>query len=103
MLVAIASTDGETVNEHFGRAERFWIFEVTDSQQSLIVVRNCQPLSTGDTSHPFDPAKMATVLETIKDCERVYCTKIGDRPRRELENAGISPVIYNGAIPAIPV
>lgn len=103
MLIAIASTDGETVNEHFGRANRFWIFDVNKSRQSLIMVRNCEPLSTGDKNHPFDPARMATVWEVIKDCERVYCTKIGDRPRQELEMAGITPVVYKGAIRTLKI
>ena len=103
MLIAIASTDGETVNEHFGKAERFLIFDITESQQSLIATRDCETLSTDDKSHPFDPERMGSVLETIKDCQQVYCTKIGARPQQELEKAGITPIIYSGRISSIPV
>ena len=60
MLIAVASTDGEMVNEHFGRATRFWISDVSKSKQTLIMVRNVEPLSTGDKNHPFDPARMAS-------------------------------------------
>jgi len=35
MLIAVASTDGEMVNEHFGRASRFWIFDISKSQLIL--------------------------------------------------------------------
>ncbi|MCL7489153.1 MAG: hypothetical protein M8357_13380 [Desulfobulbaceae bacterium] len=103
MLIAVASTDGEMVNEHFGRASRFWIFDISRSGRKLIMVRNVEPLSTGDKSHPFDPEKMARVGETIKDCERVYCTKIGERPKLELEKLGIETILYHDAIGSITV
>ena len=103
MLIAVASTDGEMVNEHFGRATHFWVFDVSKSQHVLIMVRKVEPLSTGDQNHAFDPARMAKTWEAIKDCERVYCTKIGDRPRLELEKAGITPITYSDAISSIMV
>lgn len=103
MLIAVASTDGEMVNEHFGRADRFWVFEIEESKKTLLMVRNVQPLSTGDANHAFDPQRMAIVWEAVKDCERVYCTKIGDRPREELEKLGITPVVYNDAISSIRI
>lgn len=103
MLIAVASTDGEMVNEHFGRATRFWIFDVSESKHTLIMVRSVEPLSTGDKKHPFDPNKLGAVYDAIKDCERVYCTRIGDRPRQELEKAGINTLIYKDAISSIRV
>ena len=101
MLIAIASTDGETVNEHFGRATRFWIYDISGPEKSLIITRNVEPLSTGDKNHPFDQERLDKVTEAIKDCAKVYCTKIGDRPREELEKHGILTVIYDGAINSI--
>jgi predicted Fe-Mo cluster-binding NifX family protein len=101
MLIAVASTDGEMVNEHFGRAIRFWLFDVSESKQSLIMVRNVAPLSTGDKNHAFDPERMTIVSESVKDCERVYCTKIGERPQAELKKMGITVVIYSDAISSI--
>lgn len=101
MIIAVASTDGEKVDEHFGQANRFWIYDVSGSAHSLIMVRNVRPLSTGDRNHPFDSARMRELMEVLHDCERVYCTKIGDRPRRELEAAGITPVISTDPIASI--
>ena len=103
MLVAIASTDGEMVDEHFGRATRFWVFDISGTECSLIMVRNVEPLSTGDRNHPFDPERMEEVMSAIKDCKRVYCTKIGDRPRKELEKLGIATIISNDAISSITI
>ena len=101
MLIAVASTDGEMVNEHFGKATRFWIFDISQSKHTLIMVRNVEPFSTGDKDHPFDPMRMGEIYDAIKDCERVYCTKIGERPRQELEEAGITTVIYKDSISSI--
>lgn len=98
MLIAIASTDGESVNEHFGRADRFLIYEVTSGTKSLITARNVKPFSTGDKSHPFDPERMAETAAAVRDCKILYCAKIGDRPREELEKLGITVIIGSGAI-----
>lgn len=103
MLIAVASSDGEMVNEHFGKAERFWIFDVEESKQTLIMVRNVEPLSTGEKNHPFNPERLGAICDVIKDCERVYCTKIGERPQQELEKAGIVPVIYKDSISSISI
>jgi len=101
MLIAIASTDGENVNEHFGRADRFLIYDVTPGNRILITVRDVEPLSTGDKNHPFDPERMANVAGAVKDCRMVYCVKIGDRPRQELEQLGITTIIGGRTIESI--
>jgi predicted Fe-Mo cluster-binding NifX family protein len=101
MLIAIASTDGETVNEHFGRANRFLIYEVSPGKQTLIMVRDVEPLSTGDKNHPFDPERMARAAEAVKDCKLLYCSKIGDHPRQELEKFGVTSIIGTRQINSI--
>lgn len=103
MLVAIASTDGERVNEHFGRAERFLIFDITDNKKSLLMVREVTPLSTGDKAHPFNSERMAGVLDSVKDCTQVYCTKIGERPKEELTKMDIKVIVGEKSIDEITV
>lgn len=101
MLIAIASTDGEKVDEHFGRANRFFIYDILQENKTLITVREVEPLSTGDKQHSFDPQRMAAVIDAVKDCARIYCAKIGDRPKQELEKIGVSTVIETGPISSI--
>lgn len=103
MKIAIVSTDGISVNDHFGRAKRFLIYEAGDEAGlQKIEERAVVPLSTGDPSHGFDEERFAAVLAALAGCSRVYATRIGDRPRQELEERGIIPVIHAGAINAIP-
>jgi len=101
MQIAIVSTDGVNVNDHFGKAERFLIYEAGPTGLTGIAERQVACLSTGDKSHQFDAARFASVARALEGCQRVYCTRIGDRPRQELEKRGIMPVIYEGAIAAI--
>ena len=101
MQIAIVSTDGKNVNDHFGKAERFLIYEITDSHMTKLAERKVAPFSSGDSSHRFNSARFEPVAEALAGCAEVYITKIGEKPRRELEKRGITPVIYEGAIDAI--
>lgn len=101
MRVAIVSTDGKTVDEHFGRANRFLIFDLTADGPKLLEERASEPLSVGDPKHPFDQERFDEVAYVIGDCERVYMAQIGARPAEELEKKGIKTVLYKGPISAI--
>ncbi|MEW6520593.1 MAG: NifB/NifX family molybdenum-iron cluster-binding protein [Thermodesulfobacteriota bacterium] len=101
MKIGIVSTDGKNVNDHFGKAERFLIYEAGTAAPASITERKISPLSTGDKSHQFDAARFTAVAKALEGCQRVYCTRIGDRPRQELEKRGIMPIIYEGPIVAI--
>ena len=36
MLIAVASKDGREINQHFGHAERFLIYDVEDGDARLV-------------------------------------------------------------------
>lgn len=101
MRIAVVSTDGKEVNEHFGKASRFLIYELGEAGPVPVEERAAEPLSTGDQEHAFDSLKFDEIVRTIGDCQRVYVTKIGPRPSVELDKAGIVPVLYAGPIAAI--
>lgn len=101
MRIAIASTDGTTVNEHFGQASRFLIYDLAGGTPAFVEERSTTPYSSGDKSHPFDQSRFDGALAALAGCERVYCAKIGDKPTEELQKAGIEVVIYEGPIAEI--
>lgn len=103
MQVAIVSTDAVNVDEHFGRATRFLIYEISGDTQVLMKIKEVQSLSDGDKNHEFNPDRFSAVAERLEGCKRVYCTKVGDRPAKELEKLGIEPVIYEGLIERLTV
>lgn len=98
MVIAVVSKDGVHVDEHFGQAERFLIYGIEGTKQTLLRVENVRKLSEDDPTHKFDVNKFGALLKALDGCERVYCTKIGDKPAQELEKAGIQPVVYSGPI-----
>lgn len=101
MQIAIVSTDGQTVNDHFGKAERFLIYESDGAPPVFIEERQVRPFSSGDQNHAFNRTRFENVLAALAGCREVYCNKIGDKPTKELSKAGIEPVIYDGPISAI--
>jgi nitrogen fixation protein NifX len=98
--IAVVSTDSVNVNDHFGMAEAFLIYDMVDELE-FVEKRTSEKLSAGDPDHPFDADKFNRVYETIKDCSSVYITKIGEGPAKKLRELGIEPVVYKGAISRI--
>lgn len=99
--VAVVSTDGVHVNDHFGMAQRFLIYDLAQDL-TLVADRPSEKLSVGDPNHPFDADKFKRVAETIKDCSRVYVTRIGEGPAGKLKEMGIEAVVFDGPIEHIP-
>jgi len=95
--IATVSTDGLNVDEHFGKADRFLVYDLGD-QMTLVEERPTAALSVGDPAHPFDPDKFGRIAALLKDCSKVYVTQIGTVPADKLKALGIEPVIYRGAI-----
>jgi len=103
MKIAVATTDGIMVNQHFGMAKAFLVYVITSDGPVRVGQVTATPLSTGDKNHPFDKPRLLAIADTLKGCERVYVTKIGERPADELQKLGIKPVVYEGAISDIRV
>jgi len=103
MKVAVASSDGKNVNEHFGTAEIFYIYELQDGRVTLLEKRKTLPYSTGigQSAHKFDADRFEAVFSVIKDCMIVYVERIGDAPALKLKEKGIKPVKHEGQISKI--
>ncbi|MCX7745386.1 MAG: dinitrogenase iron-molybdenum cofactor biosynthesis protein [Clostridia bacterium] len=86
--VAVASSDGKVVNQHFGRSRQFLIFEITDSGEwSLVEHReNVPPCGFGD--HHEDGMKRS--VELLSDCSKVLVSQIGPGAEQALKLKGIT-------------
>lgn len=103
MRIAVATTDGKNVNEHFGKAEQFHIFDLGSTGPNFVESRPVTALSVGDKDHDFDEARFNAIREKISDCSRVYVVKIGEKPASELRRHGILPVLYHAGIESISI
>ena len=98
MKIAIASTDGINVNEHFGKAKKFLIYEDAPEGLKFLMEREVEPYSTGRKDHLFDKSRFLLVAGAFGGCKMVFVTKIGDEPADALRAMGIEPVIYGGPV-----
>ncbi len=91
MKVAVVSSDGKVINQHFGNASRFLIFEVNGGEIQFIEVRETTPLC-GSADYGNKDDVLCGIIYLIKDCEAVLCARIGRKPRDELRKNGINPI-----------
>ncbi len=91
MRVAIVSSDGKVINQHFGKASSFLIFEVDCGKIQLIEVRNTAPLC-GSAEYGHADEALRRTISLIADCEVVLCARIGSGAEEELRKNGIKPI-----------
>ena len=84
LQIAFASTDGVTVDGHFGSCEQFYIYTLDADQQQKIDVRQAQSGRGVD--------KNALRADLIKDCHLMFCASIGGPAAARVIRSGIHPM-----------
>ncbi len=94
-LVAVASSQGDVIDQHFGHAQRFQIYSLSAAGVVRVNERftpqychgseDCPPEENGD--------RMARLLELLADVQAVFCARIGYGPWKQLEQRGIQPCV----------
>lgn len=87
--VAIASTDGKYINQHFGKADKFLIFQINGPDEyEFVELRKTSP-SCGkfheDCQNSIDPVTL------LSDCKAVIVSQIGEGASQKLIDHGIIP------------
>ncbi len=91
VLMAVASKGGGVINEHFGHAKEFLIYEATEAGAKLIGHRKAELYCGGGDSCGDGETVLDRTIRTLQGCEVVLCSKIGIEPWGQLEAAGIKP------------
>lgn len=93
---AIASSDGIVVNQHFGRADTFYIYEIKENGKfSLLETRTVAPVCNGG-NHNDD--ELRENIGKLKDCKYVLVSRIGPGAANMVEQAGLIPMELPGMI-----
>ncbi|PJI07405.1 MULTISPECIES: nitrogenase cofactor biosynthesis protein NifB [Clostridium] len=86
---AVASSSGEMVDEHFGHASQFYIYDYQNGESQFIEKRNA-------VKSCFDPSecgnhddRIASIINLIKDCSAVLAIRAGFEPTSILNENGI--------------
>ena len=87
-----AATSGQgLINQHFGHAREFLIYEVSQRGVRLVGHRNVDLYCTGDDTCGDAETALQKTVRALEGCEAVLCSKIGYEPWGLLEKAGILP------------
>ena len=70
--IAFASLDGAYIDQHFGNAQFFQIFDVNGTEYEEVESRRAEASCRGNCDGGFD-----CLLETLQDCDAIFALKIG--------------------------
>ncbi|NTW04418.1 MAG: hypothetical protein HGA19_24670 [Oscillochloris sp.] len=93
MKIAVARHSDFTCIPHFGHAEQFAIFDISEDQPHLQEIRSNRP-HCGDTGGDRPQLEQTVVL--LADCAAVLAAKIGPCARDALIGHDIVPLEYEG-------
>ena len=85
--IAFATSDRRAVNQHFGAAESFAVYEVGESETRLIEV--VEFIETAMDGHE---GKLAAKVDLLGDSAAVYCNAVGASAIQQLLAKGIQPM-----------
>jgi predicted Fe-Mo cluster-binding NifX family protein len=104
--VAITSADGVLINQHFGHAKWFFIYNLEpDGAFTLLEKRDTAPWCREDNSERDTQGASLEIAEAISDCTAVLTARIGPPARQKLELAGLEvyeqPAAIEDALPKL--
>ncbi|NQX45799.1 nitrogenase cofactor biosynthesis protein NifB [Paenibacillus tritici] len=97
--VAVATRGGDKVNQHFGHATEFLIYDTDGADVQLLGVRKIQAYCHGTADCNGDKADtLQEIISILSDCRILLCSGIGDAPRASLNQSGVLPLVRQGGI-----
>lgn len=98
MLIAVASKDGKEINQHFGHADRFLIYDVDGISVRLVDEKKVERYCTYDEAHPLRGHILRGFSDTLQGCRAIVCSQIGQAPQEEMALLGFPVFALNGEI-----
>ncbi|TAN55827.1 MAG: nitrogenase cofactor biosynthesis protein NifB, partial [Rhodospirillales bacterium] len=87
--VAVCTKGGGRINEHFGHAREFRVYDVDAGGLSFVGVRRADNYCQGGWG---EDDNMEAILKALEGCQAVLVAKIGRCPKEDLAKAGIEAV-----------
>lgn len=87
LKVAFATTNMKTVNQHFGSAQSFAMYQVNPERSAFM-----EAAEFGNLSQDGNEDKLAAKLDMLNGCAAVYCQAAGSSAIKQLLSRGIQPV-----------
>lgn len=91
LVVAFASSDGECVNQHFGSAQGFEVYGVSQDTATLLASKTF-PKEKKDGNED----KLKPKLKWLHGCDLVYVGSVGGSATKQLVMLGANPIVVKG-------
>jgi len=94
LKIAFASSDSKMVDQHFGSAKSFAIFDVTPERAEQIEINEF-----GDLAQDGNEDKLDIKMGMLDGCTAVYCQAAGPSAIKRLLSIGVQPVkVVEGSV-----
>ena len=87
MLIAFASSDGISVNQHFGWSKSFELYRVTSETAEYI-----KTLDSSQDAIEDEHEKLAYKIGTVKEADIMFCSQIGPTASKMVLASKIYPM-----------
>ena len=101
MKIAFTSSDGIMIDTHFGKADKFFIYEIKKGAIYYRGSRKSISYFNPESEHLFDSERLSKVFKTINDCRMLVTASIGETPMRVLQDKGMMVDVSRGTINSV--
>ena len=106
MRVAFATTDGISVNEHFGRAGMFSVYEFSKSEYHFLGTRKFADGRDTEIEETRGMGaehedKVQIKVDALSDCRIIYMTEVGGPSAARLIKKGVMPLKVTDSTPVL--
>lgn len=87
--VAVATTNRAFIDDRFGEADEFAVYELGASGPHFLETRIVEQYGRGEY---VIESKRDVSLRALQDCEALFATRVEETPRQQLLDVGIQPI-----------
>ncbi|AJY46764.1 nitrogen fixation protein NifB [Martelella endophytica] len=91
VLMAVTSKGGGVINQHFGSAREFLVYEASPAGVRYIGTRRADNYCSGPATCGSGALALEDIIRALEGCEVVLSSKVGFKPWQRLERVGIQP------------
>jgi nitrogen fixation protein NifX len=86
--IAFASKDNIHVNQHFGWAEKFYLYEINSTNNNYKLIQEID----SSVKHTDEVDKLTYKIECVQDADILYVAQIGPKASNMVKTANIFPL-----------
>ncbi|WP_285717198.1 nitrogenase cofactor biosynthesis protein NifB [Pelosinus sp. IPA-1] len=92
--IAVTSKHGKLVDQHFGHATEFLIYQGKGNEFTLLENRKAEQYCSGISDCDKDEERKIAAMQAVADCDAVLTMRIGYHGQKRLSEQGVMSVEY---------